>query len=139
VPKPLKNPPVTLDDLDQAPAKLPEPANFDFAREYHALSERFSRIADEKFELREQVEKLKAANGTAQILNDLIKPFAQKSYVFMCGYCGFVGTILLLHGFSWGLSLPESVLDLLVGSTAVTVIGLVGMVLTGVFIGARKR
>jgi hypothetical protein len=139
VPKPPKNLPVTLDDLDHAPAKLPEQNNIDYATKYHDLLNQFSRVADEKVGLSEKVAVLQAANGTAAILNDLIKPYASKSFKFMCGYCSFVGLVLLLDGFSFGLTLPESVLDLLVGSTAVTVIGLVGMVLTGVFIGARKR
>ncbi len=58
----------------------------------------------------------------------------------MCVYCGGVWLMLMLRGFEdLGFRLPDSVLQLLVGSTAVTVIGLVGMVLTGVFVGARSR
>ena len=58
----------------------------------------------------------------------------------MCVYCGFAGIVLLLSGFQLlGFSIPEGVQQLLIGTTATTVIGLVGMVLTGVFVGARKR
>jgi len=46
---------------------------------------------------------------------------------------------LIAHGLGLYFKLPEGVLQLLVGSTAVTVIGLVGMVLTGVFVGARGK
>ena len=67
----------------------------------------------------------------------------------MCFYSFTVAVILILNGFKVQIAnyhgvatapfqLTEAVLNFLVGSTAVTVIGLVGMVLTGVFVGARK-
>ena len=60
----------------------------------------------------------------------------------MCVYSGFVGSVLLLDSFNIsGFEMDPTVQAYLVGSTAVTVIGLVGMVgmvLTGVFVGARK-
>ena len=55
----------------------------------------------------------------------------------MCSYCAYVGTILVAQ--LAGYKLPDAVLEVLVGSTAVTVIGLVGMVLTGIVVGARHR
>lgn len=73
------------------------------------------------------------------MLDELIKPYATRAFIFMCAYCAFVAATLVFHGFRWCFALPESVLQLLVGSTAVTVIGLVGMVLTGVFIGAGRK
>jgi hypothetical protein len=58
----------------------------------------------------------------------------------MCAYCGVVGALIALNGFlDIRFSLPESVMQFLVGSTATTVIGLVGMVLTGIFVGARGK
>jgi hypothetical protein len=54
-------------------------------------------------------------------------------------YSAAVGVILLMNSFGCFVNvLDAEVLKFLVGSTAVTVIGLVGMVLTGIFIGARK-
>lgn len=48
--------------------------------------------------------------------------------------------MLLMHGCQFsGFKLPDDVLKFLVGSTATTVIGLVGMVLTGIFVGARRH
>ena len=57
----------------------------------------------------------------------------------MVYYCLFAGEVLVVDGVHLrGFDLPKEVLQVLVGSTAATVIGLVGMVLTGVFVGARK-
>ncbi len=81
-------------------------------------------------------------NEASTILNQLIKPYANRAYIFMCIYCTVVTLIIVAHGLKQWLFahffLPDNVLDFLVGSTAVTVIGLVGMVLTGIFVGARK-
>lgn len=96
--------------------------------------------------LQQELESTQKRVRTIEILDKLIEPMATKAFRFMCAYCGVVGALLTFHGFEswsvgnrlWRFSLPESVLQFLVGSTAVTVIGLVGMVLTGIFIGARK-
>ena len=76
---------------------------------------------------------------TKDILDGLIEPYAGRAFNFMCVYSGFVGSVLLLDSFNIsGFEMDPTVQAYLVGSTAVTVIGLVGMVLTGVFVGARK-
>lgn len=91
-------------------------------------------VSERTERLKEQVEA-----ETNRTLNDLIKPSATKAFRFMWAYCAAVFALLVLHGFNaWGFSLPDEVLTFLVGSTATTVLGLVGMVLTGIFIGARK-
>jgi hypothetical protein len=106
---------------------------------YHDLSAKFSAVSDENFTLREKLEKLVARNNTSKILDDLIKPYAKNTFRFMCIYCFFAATILITKGFCPRFGLSNKVLQILVGSTAVTVIGLVGMVLTGVFVGARGK
>ena len=83
---------------------------------------------------------MKRAGRGAEILDGLIEPFAERTFIFMCYYCAFVAFIIILHVSGWGnKDLPETALQFLVGSTAATVIGLVGMVLTGIFVGARKK
>ena len=66
-------------------------------------------------------------------------PYANKVFVFMCAYSGFVGLFLLMNAFGlFKIPADGSVMEFLVGSTAATVIGLVGMVVTGLFLGARR-
>ena len=144
------NLPINIDDIDRAPANLPMAKNVNWEEKYHELLKNFIEIAeenitiktentDEKFTLKEENAKLRLQAETRQLLNKLIIPFANKSYKFMIGYCAVVGLMLGLHGFNLWFKLADGVLELLVGSTAVTVIGLVGMVLTGVFVGGGKR
>lgn len=99
-----------------------------------------SRMGAEKDDLQAELEKTQKRVRTIQILDDLIEPMANKAFIFMCAYAAIVALLLTLHGFTGiAFTLPDSVLDFLVGSTAVTVIGLVGMVLTGIFVGARRN
>lgn len=128
----------TLSDLDNAPPAIPvSPRDVQVTTADYA--NKLAQVTEEKDRLYFENEKLKLNAETARTLNDLIKPFANKAFWFMCGYCGIVGLMVFFHGFTLhGFSLPDSALNFLVGSTAAAVIGLVGMVLTGIFVGARK-
>jgi hypothetical protein len=137
---PTGNEPVTLDDLDNAPAEL-EGAGIEIdLAEYEKVRVQFVQISDEKAKLQIEYDRLKSANRASEILDELIEPFANKTFIFMCAYCGFVGIVLLMNAFNcFKNPMSDAVLQILVGSTAATVIGLVGMVLTGIFVGARHK
>ena len=101
----------------------------------------FDRLSDvglENFPLKQTVAELEQKLRTKDILDGLIEPYAGRAFNFMCVYSGFVGSFLLDSFNISGFEMDPTVQAYLVGSTAVTVIGLVGMVLTGVFVGARK-
>jgi hypothetical protein len=96
-------------------------------------------VSAEKEALAEKLDQTEKRVRTVEILDELLEPMATKAFWFMCAYCAAVGALVAFHGFGFcEFALPESVLQFLVGSTATTVIGLVGMVLTGIFLGARK-
>jgi len=129
-----------VSDIDKAPVNLPRsqgPVPFD---QYEQLSEKFTQVTTTNEELRTEIAQLKRANRTTAKLDKLIEPYALRTFVFMCCYCGGVAAILLTQGFgAFHNPLAEGVIQLLVGSTAATVLGLVGMVLTCIFVGARKK
>ncbi|MBX3476686.1 MAG: hypothetical protein KF910_03710 [Brevundimonas sp.] len=131
---------VSLQDLDRAPVSL-EPVESPAAPgDVEKLRDRFTEVTEENVALKQEVDELKKRVRTAEILDALIAPYAERAFAFMCAYSSAVGFILLLSGSeTTRFNLDTEVLVLLVGSTAVTVIGLVGMVLTGIFVGARKR
>lgn len=138
-----ETPQITVKDIDRAPNRLPSAAEKTYtAEEFDKLLNRVSELADENDGLRDANKQLKSRNEAADELNKLIGPYAAKAFYFMCGYSAVVGALVFFSGANfWGLGqfkLEDGVLEYLVGSTAVTVIGLVGMVLTGVFVGARK-
>lgn len=133
------NPPLDLADLDRAPETLPLPAGLDPLVYLQRLIADNLQLAEQVIAQREELARLRSLNTTRALLDELIKPFSHNVFVFMCVYAVFVAGLLLLDGLHlWTFRLSPSVLSLLVGSTAVTVIGLVGMVLTGVFVGARR-
>jgi hypothetical protein len=131
---------ITVDDIDRAPGTIGQPqATPDMRNMSEALSE-IGRLSSKVVELEIEYDRLLRANEAHAILNQLITPYASKTFWFMCIYCSFVGLVLLANAVgSFKLPISDGVMQILVGSTAVTVIGLVGMVLTGIFVGARKR
>lgn len=103
------------------------------------LTVTLARISEENSQLKQDLDAATKKIRTTEILDELLEPSARKAFNYMFVYSGSVGLILLMNGFGCFVNkLDAEVLKFLVGSTAVTVIGLVGMVLTGVFIGARK-
>lgn len=130
---------ITVEDIDNSLSNVaPTPNDVVVSPEQYLAA--FTKISDEKDALLIEKEKLKSKAKTTEILDELIKPYASKVFWFMISYCGFVGLFLLVNAFGcFPNEAPESVLKFMVGSTATTVIGLVGMVLTGIFVGARPK
>lgn len=129
----------SLEDLDRAPGSLPVTQPVDYKSDLETLRERFNEVTAEKDRLQQDFEDLRRGTSTIVELDKLIAPSANKAFRYMSAYSACSFALLVLDGSHWrGFDLDESVLDLLVGSTAVTVLGLVGMVLTGIFVGARK-
>lgn len=126
-----------FDDLPHAPVTSP-PNNLSVTTEkYQHLNEAFTRVTEDNYRLKEELSALKSKHNTETILNKLIVPYARRAFVFMIAYCLCV--LGLLIAAVTGYALPPSVLQTLVGSTAAAVVGLVGMVLTGIFVGARQK
>jgi len=132
-----EQPKISVEDMDNALDHLvPEESTSEQAR---TVFDRLSDVGLENFHLKQTVAELEQKLRTKDILDGLIEPYAGRAFNFMCVYSGFVGSVLLLDSFNIsGFEMNPTVQAYLVGSTAVTVIGLVGMVLTGVFVGARK-
>jgi hypothetical protein len=131
------DPKIGIGDIDTAPISTDTPERPSDPETYAKLWDQFTNVSNEKVEIESDLERLKSIAATNAILDGLIEPYASKAFAFMYIYCGFVGFMLVEY--LLGHALPEKVLVVLVGSTAVTVIGLVGMVLTGIFVGARHR
>lgn len=132
-----EQPKISVEDMDNALDHLvPEESKSEQTR---TVFDRLSDVGLENFKLKQTVAELEQKLRTKDILDGLIEPYAGRAFNFMCVYSGFVGSVLLLDSFNIsGFEMDPTVQAYLVGSTAVTVIGLVGMVLTGVFVGARK-
>lgn len=132
-------PPISVDDIDNAPETAVVSAT-DTHVTVEQLRNALVEVSGKLAAVEQELDSTKKRVRTTEILDDLIKPYAAKSFWFMAAYCTIVGGMVFAHGIGGsGFKLPESVLQFLVGSTATTVIGLVGMVLTGIFVGARPR
>lgn len=95
-------------------------------------------LSAENERLRADIENLKGQQTYDDVRTRMMEPYAGKVFRFLIGYCAFVGGIILLSGFKiGGFDISDTVLGIIAGSTAVSAIGLVGFVVSGLF-GAAK-
>lgn len=130
---------INLEDIDRAPIGIPMGVAVDYEIYYTIFADRISQKDEELLDLKRKLHHAEIENNTRSELNSLIRPMATKTFWFMAFYSLGVGCVVVADGVGLHFSLPESVLNYLVGSTAVTVIGLVGMVVTGVFLGGKRK
>ncbi len=80
-------------------------------------------------------EQIKQANLDARTNRDMRRDYGKAVFRYLLGYSIFAGLVVVLAGWGTvtGFMLPVAVLTALVGSTAVSAIGLVGIVVTGLF------
>lgn len=130
---------VTVRDIDSAPDTLSDAQKPIPPEEASKLLTHLGQLAQEKSDLLQENHNLKLQIKTEDTLNKMMEPTASNVFIFMCIYCTVVAGFLFGEGLPGGFDLPDSVVEILVGSTAVTVIGLVGTVVTGIFIGARRK
>lgn len=72
------------------------------------------------------------------VLAEMMRPYADKVFKFVAWYCSIVGIIVVGDGFGDDVfHLSDTVLGIIAGSTAVSVIGLIEIVVRGLF-GARR-
>lgn len=126
-----------LSDIDNSPDSLPAVVT-SAEQQLAELKIRFEQIADDNFSLKAEAGALRGRLASKEAIDGLLGPYSNKVYRFLCGYgAGSLG-LLLLDGFAYkGFALPETVMLAIVGSTAVSAIGLVGLVIRGMFKGAN--
>lgn len=70
---------------------------------------------------------------------ELREKYAAKVYLFLATWSAGVFLILVVNGFGlWGFTLADTVLSVLVGGTTISVIGLVGFIVRGLFASPRR-
>jgi len=82
-------------------------------------------------------ERLKSSTDVEKVKARMLEPYVNKVFNFVAVYCAFVGIILFMCAMKIEFELPETILGIISGSTAVSVIGLIGLVITGLF-GSKK-
>jgi hypothetical protein len=126
--------PIDASIIDRAPDEPPEAARALPANQVRRLSDLIANLQTELGATRAENEQLKAKIDLETEKAKLVKPYANKVFGFLCAYCAGVFVLLLFNGFhSWGFSMSNTVMGVLVGSTAAAAIGLVHTVVKGLF------
>ena len=81
------------------------------------------------------VGKVKAETASIRYIGKLRQQYANKVFCYLLLYSSFSLLLIILSGYKkcTGFDIPDSVLLVIVGSTAVSAIGLVGFVVNGLF------
>ncbi|WP_235046603.1 hypothetical protein, partial [Caulobacter vibrioides] len=88
--------------------------------------------------LRADNEQRKGQQTYDSVRAEMMRPYADKVFGFLVGYCSFVGAVILMAGFKYrGFTISDTVLGIIAGSTAASAIGLVGFVVSGLFGSAK--
>lgn len=77
-------------------------------------------------------ERLRGKETIDSVRAAMMRPYADKVFLFVVGYCLAVLALIIAQGLGC-ISLPEMLLNIIAGSTAVSVIGLIGIVVGGLF------
>lgn len=82
-----------------------------------------------------ELERVTAKRTVDEVRAQMIEGYSNKVFNFVAAYCLSVGAMLLMAGFTdkTGFKLSDTILSIIAGSTAVSVIGLIGMVVSGLF------
>lgn len=107
----------------------------DVEEAYRQVGELAEQLAAKNAEL----DRLRDQKTVEQVKANILEEYVNKIFVFVSFYCGVVGLFIFLAALPGdSFSLPESILAIIAGSTAVSVIGLIGLVITGLFGGKAQ-
>lgn len=145
---------ISVDDVRRAPQSLGPAAPNDqerLAAQLNEVAGKHEQALDDIRTLKDRNSELMLENGelrsdksTRELLNGLIESSADSAWRFLYIYCFVALGVLLADALplnQWtgvDFEVESVVLSVLVGSTAVTVVGLVAIVLSGVFRAPRK-
>jgi hypothetical protein len=128
---------ISPDAIGAAPTEPPPNPDYDVTSSQF-YSELVAELQVENAELRMQLDQVEGQLTVEQVKAKMMEPWANKVFTFVCWYCVVLGALVLLSGFNvCGFSLSDTVLSVLAGSTAASVVGLVGIVASGLFGGRR--
>lgn len=123
--------------IDAAPLEVPREATSDGDAQYlDIISDLSSRLEEATAEL----ERIKAKKTVDEVRAGMLEGYSNRVFNFVAIYCGVVGVMIFMAGYTavTKFRLSDAILSIIAGSTAVSVIGLIGMVITGLF-GSSPR
>ena len=130
-PAPPPPPQTDLTVIDSAPLVV---ASGTFELTVDDLYNQLGELSDALAEAEAEIARLEGFQTVESVKAELLGPYVKGVFRFVVSYCGVVGALLILAGFSLGgFALPETILGIIAGSTAVSVIGLIGLVISGLF------
>jgi len=101
--------------------------------QFHEVLSENSRLRYENEKLEAEIQRLSGKVDIAEEKAKLIRPFSWWVLGFAAVYCAVIFGIIVLDGWNDWFNLEGAVLPIMAGSTAAAVLGLVSVILTGLF------
>lgn len=121
---------IDFSKIERAPLE-PEPEVIS-TELFEALAEN-SRLRYELEKKDGEVQRLSGRVDIAEEKAKLIRPFSWWVYKFAVAYCAAIFGLIGVDAFHEGAQIDPTVLSIMAGSTAVSVVGLVSVILTGLY------
>lgn len=102
--------------------------------ELDAAYTQIGELADELAKRSADLDAERARSDVEKVKAKILEPYVNKVFNFVAVYCATVAIFVFMSALGQpGFKLPESILAIIAGSTAVSVIGLIGLVISGLF------
>lgn len=89
---------------------------------------------------RAEIARISESNFDLRVNRRMRRDYGRAVFIYLVAYSIFAAVVIVLSGWKiGGFELPQVVLAAIVGSTAVSAIGLVGIVVTGLFKTAAEK
>jgi hypothetical protein len=97
-------------------------------------------LSEQLSETQAENDRLKAQRSIEDVKAGMLETYGDRVYYFVMGYCIVVAIFLIMSGYKnyTQFQLNDTILAIIAGSTAVAVIGLIGMVVSGLFGSSQK-
>ncbi|MEO1330223.1 MAG: hypothetical protein AAFW46_11205 [Pseudomonadota bacterium] len=120
---------IDVEKISSAPLELPESNSTSNDINLQQISELRSRLE----ELQGELERAKAQKTVSEEKAKLLQPFSWWVFGFVCVFCVVVFSVIIIEGAFEEFKVDSGVLSIMAGSTIVAVIGLISVILTGLY------
>jgi hypothetical protein len=122
-----------FDAISNAPYEAPQDGVVLVEQQFYEVLAENSRLRYENEKLEAEISRLEGRVDATEEKAKLIRPFSWWVFGFASVYCLIIFGLIALDGVVEGVTIDRTVLSIMAGTTAASMLGLVSVILTGLF------